>query len=417
MGLSFLDDENKDITNLLQKNNVIIGAGSGNMKVLFISHYTNMYGANRSLYELIIKLKEEYNIQPIVLTPNKGVFNEELDKIGVENFCEKFLFWYSYKENKLKVFLKKLRVYILNKICVLKINNFIKNKNINIDIIHTNSSVINIGAELAKKMNIPHIWHIREFGEEDYNLYCFLPIDKQIRYMEKRSDKLIFISKILEDKYKSYIKDINKSKVIYNGVDIKEYYYSKKNNHNKKIIISGKISENKNQLEVIKAINYIKNKYNYTNLELYIVGEGDFKYMDKLRSYVIKNNLFNVIFTGYTKNIMDIQKNMDIGVISSYKEAFGRVTVEYMLSGLAIVASKAGANEEIIISKKTGMLYELNNYEDLGEKLYELCTNEKLLKNLSKKGQEYALSNFTSDINSKNIFNLYKEIIGGTISE
>ena len=41
-----------------------------------------------------------------------------------------------------------------------------KVQSLNIDIIHSNSSVINFGAYLSKALGIPHVWHFREYGEE-----------------------------------------------------------------------------------------------------------------------------------------------------------------------------------------------------------------------------------------------------------
>jgi glycosyltransferase involved in cell wall biosynthesis len=84
------------------------------------------------------------------------------------------------------------------------------------DIIHTNTSVNNIGYVVSRRLNIPHVWHIREYADLDFNLH-YIP------------SKACFLKKLKEDQ--SYTicitKDIQKynnlhnwpsSRVIYDGV-------------------------------------------------------------------------------------------------------------------------------------------------------------------------------------------------------
>ena len=53
------------------------------MKILFISHYDNMYGANRALLSLILGMQESGAHQPFVTLPAEGesVPQEEKDKV------------------------------------------------------------------------------------------------------------------------------------------------------------------------------------------------------------------------------------------------------------------------------------------------------------------------------------------------
>ena len=56
------------------------------------------------------------------------------------------------------------------------------------------------------------------------------------------------------------------------------------------------------------------------------------------------------------------------------QEGFGRVTVEYMLSGLCPIVSNTGANLEIVDDKISGIVYEKGNIQDLKEKI-KYCIN------------------------------------------
>ena len=54
--------------------------------------------------------------------------------------------------------------------------------------------MIDIGAKIDNKLNVSHIWHIREFGDEDYNLIYYYPIQKACNFICQYSEKTIFIS-------------------------------------------------------------------------------------------------------------------------------------------------------------------------------------------------------------------------------
>ena len=57
------------------------------LNVLFITHVTNMAGANRSMWQLVYELKENYHIKPVVLGPYDNTadgIKSHLAQIGVE---------------------------------------------------------------------------------------------------------------------------------------------------------------------------------------------------------------------------------------------------------------------------------------------------------------------------------------------
>ena len=53
-------------------------------KILFISHYPTLYGANLSLLNLIQGLKNEANIEIIVITTHTGDFSSAMINLGVK---------------------------------------------------------------------------------------------------------------------------------------------------------------------------------------------------------------------------------------------------------------------------------------------------------------------------------------------
>ena len=85
-----------------------------------------------------------------------------------------------------------------------------------------------------------------------------------------------------------------------------------------------------------------------------------------------------------------ILQRSDVGLMLSTNEAFGRVTVEYMMQNLAVIASDTGANPEIITNGETGLLYELGDVESLADKMKSLIEDHTLLGALAEKGKQHA---------------------------
>ena len=92
------------------------------MEIIYVTHYTGLYGANKSLLELITKMVKEYGIKPIVITPNKGELNAELDRLNIENYSFKYYYCkYLKQDNIIRRIYKYLRYKIFNQIALKKL--------------------------------------------------------------------------------------------------------------------------------------------------------------------------------------------------------------------------------------------------------------------------------------------------------
>jgi len=78
----------------------------------------------------------------------------------------------------------------------------------------------------------------------------------------------------------------------------------------------------------------------------------------------------------------------DLFVLPSRYEAFGIVLAEAMRAGLPIVATNYSAIPEVVKNKETGLLFELNNFKDLTEKICILINNDALREKMSCAGRE-----------------------------
>lgn len=378
------------------------------MKVLFITHVTDLGGANRSMLQLIKELKENYNIEPFVIYPklnqeNKFNLKNELDKLEIESLRHRLSI---FKKRGKHGIIFKFSFIILNTLIVSHLLWLLRNKHF--DIVHSNTSVIDTGAYLSYFKKIPHIWHLREFGKKDFSLESCLG-NRYEKWIYSKCWKFIAISKAVKNEYKSIIPE-SKISLIYNGILPPNHQYIANHSSSKiQFCIVGRIENNKNQLEALKACKLLKDE-GYKNFHLTIIGPSDNVYSKSLIKYIDDNELNEFVhMTGEIFNVSEVLSKMDVGLMLSNNEAFGRVTVEYMMHNLAVIASNTGANSELIANNETGLLYSPGNHIELKNKMKFIINNKKAMLNLAIKGKKEAIVRYNSKINTNCVYELYCE--------
>ena len=380
------------------------------MRVLYITHATDLSGANRSMLQLIRELRQNHGVDPFVVFPK---IDEELGR-NIRNVCVDEQIPYlehhvtNFKKKKPISIIKKAYFVVFNTIYILLI--YRKLRKHPFDLVHTNTSVNDTGAYLAKLLKCPHVWHLREYGDLDFGLYSLLGKEYE-RRVYKKASVFIAISKSIQNHFQNVI-DTSKIKLVYNGImPVGKSLCSKHDSPILQICMVGRVEENKNQMEALKALAILK-KRGGQSFHLTIIGRENESYKNELMRFITDNNLDSFVdIIGVRQDVPNILSKMDVGLMLSTSEAFGRVTIEFMMQNLTVVATKAGANEELIQHGKTGFLYSLGDISALAEILNSLIMDRKLVNEIANNGAKFAKENFTSQINSDKIYNIYKDII------
>ena len=252
-------------------------------------------------------------------------------------------------------------------------------------------------------MKLPHFWHVREFGGNygDYDFVFCYP-KKLVQKWFSKAASVITISDAMYNYVKENIGKFANVIQIYNGVANDKPPRKKYNERDiLQICVVGALSEGKNQIELLKAANLLKESNN--NFHITIIGEGE-EYKRILTDYIERNNLKQYItFLGYRNDVLRILDSMDVGVICSKAEGFGRVTVEYMFSSMPVIGADRGGTSEIIENKVNGFLYTLGDYNQLSDIIYDLINDRNLLQKIGSSAYEYACENFYLEKNTGNI--------------
>ncbi len=373
---------------LIEKHSNFLDGLEKGKKICFISHSAEMMGSERSLLDLIDGLMS-LGFKCTVVIPRNGSFEESLKERLIPYHIVEYRQWILMPGEDLEYVNNKINFQLEYFVSVLR--------EINPDIIYTNTSVINIGSLAAKRLLKPHIWHIREFGEIDHGMTFTLPIEQRSEYVFNNSDFVIFNSKAVE---KYYLGPRINSIVVYNNVDIDKTFVKDNDSikyfNNKeyfKIAIVGSVTPGKNQKDIILATKELIKKGIKT--ELLIVGDGDRNYINNIREIVSKNKLDSYIrFLGYIHRPYNIFSEANVVVCCSKNEAFGRVIVEAMLMNKVVVATNSGGVPEIIKDGSTGFLYSSENYNELFEKLKFIFENKEKIREVSNNGYNFVKSNF-----------------------
>lgn len=352
--------------------------------ILFITHERKMGGANHSLVELVKGLQDLGNNVSVVVLYRGCPIDRKLREMGIQTFPCFFGWWQQPKDwpYVFKILFRLLHWF--QKISVIRLSRYIK-KNC-VDIIHSNSSVIDIGARVAAKTGCKHVWHFREYGEADYRLEYMYGKDTSMSYVYKNSDMIIFISSALYESYRRFLDD-KKSRIIYDGIvsdktdKLESDIPARKEKESKgtvTFLVTGNISPGKNQALVVEAVNVLINQMGIDShrFQVYFAGATTSlaeskKYLKKIQSCISQCGLNNLFFLGYVEDMDCLRSKVDAEIIPSHSEAYGRVTLEAMLYHNLVIASDSGSNPELIGKDEHGLLFGNNDANDLAMKMLQ----------------------------------------------
>lgn len=366
-------------------------------------------GASKCALELINHLKKT-NYKPIVITQHRNDFNDFCDKIGVENYHFHYARICSMGMGLLGWLIAYFDRPFLNFLALKYLEKKIDFSKISF--IHSNGASIDFGAYIFKKKKIPHIWHVRDFYL--FNKKWPPVVSNFPQYMEKNSTHIITVSKALKDYMLQQGFSTKKIKPIYDGIEINYPPNRKKNIRTNKEILNvvcvGQLCELKGQEILIDAIaqmsNQERNHFKFDFWGSFMPGEKK-HIIEKIKI----NNLEEYVnFKGYSKNISAILPSYDIGIQPSHSEGFSRVTVEYMVSGLCVIAEKEGAIPELIQNNEQGLLYQSYDSNELKNLLLYCYNNQNKMQKIATNAQNKASKLYNLKNNLNNIVELYNQI-------
>jgi glycosyltransferase involved in cell wall biosynthesis/SAM-dependent methyltransferase len=368
--------------------------------ILYISDTGTIIGGGEiSLLNLLESL-DKSEFRAVVGVPTEGDWSQRIKALGIS------VQFFRYKK-------------VINPLhfsdtisCVRTLCGIIRKENI--DLVHTNSTggvvlLAGIACWLTKKPLISHVRLIYTGFLQDF-IQGFL------------STKVVIISRIVGRK-PGFVFFRKKLVLIYNGVNLERFNCQKSDEdfreevhipENAPLIgAAGAYVCGKGFEYLVKAVGLLKTQV--PDLRVVIVGFHSAEnkaYGDKLKRMAEKAGVGGLIsFLNRTDDMARFFNALDVFVLPSLMESFGRVLIEAMACEKPIVAFNAGAVPEIAIDGATAFLVKPRDYKGLAQKLAVLLKNKETALLFGKNARQRCLQLFDIKMHAQAVGKLYREVL------
>lgn len=350
------------------------------MKIVYIISTLKRSGLVNVIFNIINNLDRE-QFEPIIITLSpefKNSIQTDFEKIGV---------------NIYSLNLSRAQGYLFGGFKLRKIIDKIKP-----DIIHSHCFRSNLFSALFlgkyKKIATIHSYYKKDYLLTHGRFAGWLMIFLSKLCLKKIKNN-VCVSEFLADILNSH--DNIKFSYINNGVD-ETYFKPAKNKSDvrkklnlplgkKVFIFAGNLIKVKNPLFLANAIKNINNN----NLYFIFCGIGS----QKEECEKLLENTSNVLFTDFVDNLNEYFQASDYYIAVSLSEGFHLAAIEAMSCGLPVILSEITAHKYFLSKdKNAGLTFDVNNINDLTNKIYEILNMDYSL--MSDSARKIVANNFSA---------------------
>ena len=188
------------------------------MTVLYVLISTDPFGGATKSFLTLLQGVLKAGVNAIVVVPDTNGIYDTLREMGVKVIVvsSKGNTWTGARTLKHKILYvpRQLGRIVVNMLAHRKIEKLLCEEKI--DIIHSNNTVTDLGRHLAGCRRIPHLYHVREYGDKDFGLRYFPTTSSFHKYLNTANVYTACITKDIQQHH-GLINNPN-SRVIYNGI-------------------------------------------------------------------------------------------------------------------------------------------------------------------------------------------------------
>lgn len=380
------------------------------MKIAWVSHGASLEGAEQCLIEAVKGLSEKGQ-EVHVIVPSDGKLVSILEGIVASVRVVPHPWWVNEFKGDLHP-IKRIFYYLRATLSLIKIL-----KQMEPQLVVTNTIVIPCGAFASKLLGIPHVWYIHEFLEEDHGWTFEFGRRLSLFFVSWLSKIVIVNSNAVYERFKRDIHEA-KMKVVYyavensqeKGVDTSAKLAKNKNSNVFYVTLVGRKAPGKRQEDAVKSLSILINKG--LSIHLWLVGSDFGDYTNYLRELAQELGISDrVDFISFVDHPSLYMKFADLTLMCSRCEAFGRVTIEAMKQGKAVIGADSGATSELIQDGWNGLLYQACSASALAEKIEVLYTNRQLRKEIEINAYKWANETFNMEKYTSNLLSVFKSVV------
>ena len=371
------------------------------MNILVLNNTSDLYGGSKIL-SIVVKILAEADHKVIVVLSETGPLVDELAGLNVE-----------VRIIRLGILRRKYFSVpgVLNRLTVTKkawkALNLLVDEN-GTDVVYSNTTGVFIGAFLARKRKLKHIWHVHEIITKPKTFTKALGF-----LLRKYSDEIIVVSEAVKQHWKKYVKGKELTK-IYNGIDTLPFENAKATLKEELGLPPGTVL-----ITMIGRVNHWKGQDYFIDIakdvlklhpeaKFVIAGDaykGNEHLVGQLAAKIKADKLENAVcYIGYRTDVPNLLASTDIFVLPSIlPDPFPTVILEAMASGKPVVATNHGGAKEMVINEQTGLLIPFDNAHTAAAQISTLLSDAAKIKEMGLKGRErirehYSLNAFKDAI-------------------
>jgi glycosyltransferase involved in cell wall biosynthesis len=239
-------------------------------------------------------------------------------------------------------------------------------------------------------------------------------------FILRRCDRVVFGSEAQQHLWtQKYRIRADRSKVIYNGVDIGFFGNAgapaedlrESLNIDEDAIVIGCVAHFRPEKSHQDLLAAMKSLTGSSSATLLLIGEGPEE--SALRRCVETHGLSaNVRFCGRVSDVRPFLALMDIFVLPSSSEVFSNAILEAMATGLPVVCTAVGGSVEMVVNGETGFTYPRYDVDGLVESLETLMSDSSMRIQFGKNGAERVREVFSI----QRMDDQYADLISGSSS-
>lgn len=375
------------------------------MRILFLHSSSDVYGASKIFLQTVSIAKRSGHHVVVVLSKKGELEKAFLDMdIPVEIINLGIL---RRQYFNLKGIINRYQQWTK---AITALGSIIQSHQVNL--VYSNTAAVLIGAYIARKHSIKHIWHIHEIIEKPIFLHRFLSW-----CFKNFADQLILVSKAVEEHWQKGI-EANKIKQIYNGIEpvqsssLPSFRTSLNIPTNALVIgMAARIHYWKGQSYFVEIANAMLAMEDPTT-PLYFLIAGDpftgYEYLlDQLMNQIQQlKRKDQIIYLGLVKEMDVFYRSIDLLILpSQLPDPLPTVILEAMQYQIPVVATKQGGAMEMVKNNETGIFIPLDNASEAAQKIYTILP-EKIRLSMGSQGKKRVDEHFSQASFEKNILAL-----------
>jgi glycosyltransferase involved in cell wall biosynthesis len=373
-------------------------------KIALITPSVRLLGARRSLLALA-KALDPARFSPIVVCPRRGDLEEELRRTGISTHIHALPPW------------RKARSWLTIPFHLWRFRRWAQD--LDIRLFHCNEIYPTpYAVRVGQRLGIPTISHMR------------LSVNERLmrNYDLRRADRVVVVSHGAAEPFRAWPDFEQRVRVIYNGLDVKEWRQAAgdieaaRKEIRQKLALPpdaflvghiGLIARRKQQHLLVEAAQRIAARR--ADCHFLMVGDpspNERAYAEQVAAAIESAGLARrVTIWPFRRDIAPVFAALDLNLLISSDEGFGRVAIEAGALGVPTIGTRVGGIPEVVGDGETGLLVGGSDADGLADAIERFAADISLRRRLGDAARRRVETDFTIETHALRVMELYEEVL------